>query len=166
MHMWSTWRRRGVRWWRDCHGTNLVEAAFVTPLLLLLTFAIADFGGVFYAWLALEHGVSQASRFGVTGQQLDDPDNPGTRLSRTASIRTAMRQATPSLTLADSAITFSHLPEGAAAWVAGTGGPGDVEKVRVDYTWPLMTPLVRSFFPNGEIHVRVESSMKNEPRFN
>lgn len=160
------WWRRGVRWWKDCRGTNLVEAAFVTPLLLLLTFAIADFGGVFYAWLALEHGVSQASRFGVTGQQLDDPAKPGTKLSRTDSITRAMRQATPSLTLPDSAFTFAHLPDGATVWVGGTGGPGDVEKLRVDYTWPLMTPLVRSFFPNGEVHVRVESSMKNEPRFN
>src|SRR5205085_11437935 len=75
--------RRVADWWRDSRGSNLVEAALVTPLLLLLTFAIADFGGLFYAYLALENGVSQATRYGVTGQTLDDPNNPGNKLSRT-----------------------------------------------------------------------------------
>ena len=34
---------------RDESGTSLIEAALITPLFLLLTFAIADFGAVFYA---------------------------------------------------------------------------------------------------------------------
>ena len=157
--------RRLGHWARDCRGTNLVEAALVTPLLLLLTFAIADFGTMFYAYLALENGVSQATRYGVTGQLLDDPDNPGAKLSRAESIKRAMRQATPTLTIPDTAFTFSHLPVGSNVWVAGPGGPSDIEKVQVDYTWELMTPLVGAFFPNGELHIRVDSSMKNEPRF-
>ncbi len=55
----------------DDKGANLVEAAIITPLLLLLTLAIVDFSAMFYAYLALEHGVSQATRFAVTGQELD-----------------------------------------------------------------------------------------------
>ena len=53
---------------RDCKGNTLVEAAVLTPLLLLLTFSIMDFASLFYVYLALENGVSQASRYGVTGQ--------------------------------------------------------------------------------------------------
>jgi hypothetical protein len=150
---------------RDCRGTNLVEAALATPLLLLLTFAIADFGTMFYAWLALENGVSQATRFGVTGAVLQDPSHPGSNLSRTDSLKLAMRQATPTLTLSDGAFTFSHLPPGGASWIAGTGGPNDLERLQVDYTWPLMTPLVQSFFTGGALHLRVSSVMKNEPKF-
>ena len=74
---------RAVRRLRDATGSNMVEAAIITPLLLLLTFAVMDFGGLFYAYLALENGVSQATRYGVTGNTMDDPANPGTPLSRT-----------------------------------------------------------------------------------
>ena len=53
----------------DVSGANLVEAAIVTPPLLLLTFAICDFAAVFFVYLALESGVTQATRAGVTGNQ-------------------------------------------------------------------------------------------------
>ena len=71
---------------RDSRGNNLVEAAIVTPLMLFLTFSIIDFATLFYAYLALENGVSQATRFAVTGNLLDDPDAPGSKLSRRDSI--------------------------------------------------------------------------------
>jgi hypothetical protein len=158
--------RRVLAWLKDCRGTNLVEAAFVLPLLLLLTFAIADFGGLFYAYLALESGVSQATRFSVTGQTLDDPSHPGSSLSRTDSIKLAMRRATPTLTIADDDFAFSHLPIGSSTWVAGTGGPNEIERVQINYDWELMTPLVANFFPGGQLRLTVSSSMKNEPRFN
>ena len=146
----------------DCNGTNLVEAALITPLLLLLTFAIVDFAGVFYVYLALENGVSQATRFAVVGANADDPNNPGTNLNRTDSIKLAMRQATPTLTIPDSDFTFSHLSAGGGAWVAGPGTSGDVEKVTIDHTWSIMTPLIRPFFTNGQLVLEVSSAMKNE----
>ena len=79
---------------------------------MLLTFATFDFASLFYAYLALENGISQATRFAVTGNQMNDPANPGNLLSRTASIETAMRLATPTLTIADTAFTFSHMSSG------------------------------------------------------
>ena len=45
----------------------MVELALTLPLLFLLTFSIVDFASLFYVYLALENGVSQAGRFGVTG---------------------------------------------------------------------------------------------------
>jgi Flp pilus assembly protein TadG len=136
----------------------MVEAAIVAPLLVLLTFTIVDFSSLFYVYLALENGVSQATRYGVTGNTM------GT-LSRSDSIKTAMRQATPTLTIADAAFTFTHLPVGGAAWVAGTGGPDEVEKLTVDYTWTFFTPLMKPFFANNQIKLRVASTMKNEGKF-
>ena len=67
------WRIRNVRRLGDSKGANLVEAAIITPLLLLLTLAIVDFASMFYGYLALEHGVSQATRFAITGQTLSGP---------------------------------------------------------------------------------------------
>ncbi len=65
--------RAKVRW-KSSKGANLVETAMVIPLLLLLTFAVVDFATLFYVYLALENGVSSATRYAVTGQFANDPD--------------------------------------------------------------------------------------------
>lgn len=156
--------QRVLRFLRDSSGANLIEAAIITPLLLLLTFSIIDFGALMYVYLALENGVSQASRYGITGNLMTGGN--GQPLSREDSIKAAMRLSTPTLTLSDSAFTFSHMSIGGNAWVAGSGVPGDLDKVTVDYTWDIMTPVMRPFFPQGQIHFTVDSAMKNEPRFN
>jgi len=141
----------------------MLEAAFITPLLLLLTFSIVDFGALFYVYLALENGVSQATRYGVTGQVMDDPLNPGTPLDRVGSVKLAMRQATPTLTIPDGAFSFSNRPSTAGgAWTPGTGGPTFIDKVTVRYTWNLICPLLWAFFPGGQIDLTVDSVMKNE----
>ena len=111
-----------------------------------------------YAYLALENGVAQAARFGVTG-------NVSGPLSREDSIRAAMRNATPTLTIADADFTFSHLTPGTAVWLAGTGNPGDVSRVKIIHNWKLMTPFISQFFAGNTVTLTVESAMLNEPRF-
>jgi Flp pilus assembly protein TadG len=149
-------KRQLRRFVNDSSGANLVEAAIVTPPLLFLTFAICDFATVFFVYLALESGVTQATRAAVTGSQAG---------GRAATLMSAMRDATPALTIPNEAFTFSHLSPGASAWVSGPGGPDDIEKMTVDYTWKLMTPVLRPLFPGGDVRIRVESARKNEWRF-
>ena len=149
---------RVTRRLRDSSGQSLLEAAFITPLLLVLTFAIVDFSAMLYVHLALQNGVAQASRYGITGQTV------GTA-SREDSIKTAMRNATPTLTLSTAAFTFHNLPPGGSTWVTGSGGPNAIDKVTVTYTWTLMTPVLRPFFPTGRMNFSVESIMKNERVF-
>ena len=158
--------RRLFRRLRGTRGNTMIEAAIITPFLLLLTFGIMEFAAMFYVYLALENGVANATRYGVTGQLKDDPANPGTPLSRTESMKLAMRQATPTLTIPDTAFSFSNLPVGSTTWVAGAGGPGTIQKITVNYTWSFMTPLIRPFFTGGQLDMQVESSMKNEAAFN
>ena len=140
-------------------GANLVEVAIILTLLLTLTFAVIDFGTVLYVYLALENGVSQATRYAVTGQQMPDPSDPQQKLPRDESIRRAMRQATPTLPIPDGNFSFYNVTKG----VSGTGGPNDVIRVTVNYPWNAFTPLLRPFFNNGQITLRVSSTMKNEP---
>jgi Flp pilus assembly protein TadG len=150
--------RRLIARFRSDRGANLVEAALITPLLLMITFAIIEFGALFYVYLALEHGVGEATRYAVTGQTQGGQ-------TREASIKYAMRNAARTLELTDEAFEFSFLPPDASVgtpWTAGTGGPGDIGKVRVTYTWDLYTPLIRPFFDNGRITLVVESAMRNE----
>jgi Flp pilus assembly protein TadG len=156
------WRIRNIRRLSDAKGANLVEAAIITPLLLLLTLGIVDFSAMFYSYLALEHGVSQATRYAVTGQQMS---TGGTPIGREASIKAAMRDSTPTLTIPDAAFSFSFMPLNGTSWSSGLGGPNDVGRVTVTYTWNFMTPLVRPFFTNGQVNLRVQSTMKNEVAF-
>jgi hypothetical protein len=141
-----------------------VEAAIITPLLLLITFSIVDFGALFYVYLALENGVSSATRYAVTGNAMNGPS--GTPLNRVDTIKAAMREATPTLNIPDTAFSFQHMPVGGTAFVGGVGGPNEIEKVTVDYTWTVLTPVLRPFFTSGQIRFVVESTMKNEGRFN
>jgi Flp pilus assembly protein TadG len=157
-------RRRSFRRLSDAKGANIIEAAVMTPLLLLLTFAIVDFSSMFYAYLALEHGVSQATRLAITGRTIADPS--GGAQDRQASIKQRMRESTPTLTIPDAAFSFSFMAPGTTTWAGGLGGPGDVGRVTVSYNWQFMTPLIRPFFTGGGITLRVESTMKNEAVFN
>ena len=154
--------RRIFRRVRGTQGTSLLEAAIITPLMLLLTFSIVDFGALFYVYLALENGVSQATRFAVTGNLLDDPANPGTNLSRQGSMMLTMRRATPTLTIPDAAFSFYNMAPGGASWNPGSGGPNQLEKVSVTYTWRFFNPMMSAFFPGGQITLNVDSAMKNE----
>ena len=159
MTLMASIRRRRFGRLRSSRGSTLVEAALITPLLLLLTFSIVDFGALLYIYLSLESGVSQATRYAVTGTQ-----SPG--LTREQSIMAAMRQATPTMTLDDSAFSFSFMPPGATSWTMGSaGGPEDIGRLTVNYQWNIMTPLIRPFFTDGRVNVRVESAMKNEARW-
>jgi len=160
MTLMANLRKRTLGRLRSSRGSTLIEAAFITPLLLLLTFSIVDFGALLYIFLTLESGVSQATRFAVTNTA-----TPG--MTREQSIMAAMRAATPTLTLPDSAFAFSFMAPGASTWTNGAaGGAGDIGKVQVNYTWNIMTPLIRPFFTGGQINLRVESAMKNEAQWN
>jgi hypothetical protein len=150
--------RRFITGLRDTEGANMLEGAIITPLLLLLTFGTIEFASGFYAYLTLQNGVSQATRYGVTG-------NTNGSMSRVDSIKNAMREATPTLTIPDSAFTFQHMAPGGSSWAGGTGGPGEVEKVTVAYTWTFFTPLMRPLFPSGGMTITVDSVMRNESRF-
>ena len=160
MTLMANLRKRRLTRLRSARGATLIEAAIITPLLLLLTFSIVDFGALLYIYLTLESGVSQATRFAVTNTA-----TPG--MTREQSIMNAMRTATPTLTLPDSAFTFSFMAPGASTFTNGAaGGPGDIGKVQVNYTWNIMTPLIRPFFTGGQVNLRVESAMKNEGAWN
>lgn len=56
-------------------GTSVVEMAFVLPLLLLLVFAVGDFGIAYTRWNSLTNAVREGARAGVVFRA---PCNAGT----------------------------------------------------------------------------------------
>ena len=151
-----------VRRLRDTAGTSIVEAAIITPLLLLLTLSIVDFGALFYCYLALENGVSQATRFAVTGNVMADPSNPGTNLSRDASIKTgdAAGHADADAARHRLYVQFACLPAGRPG--ARQRRPQRHREGSVTYTWTFFNPMLWAFFSGGQITLNVDSAMKNE----
>jgi len=147
---------------RPARGQALVETAIGIVLLLLLTFSIVDAAMLFYVYLTLENGVTEATRFAVTGQQTNDPNNPTSTLSREDSIKRVMRNSTPGLTIADSEFSFRDVSKTPST--PGVGGPNSVIQVTVTHPWQLISPMLWPFVGNGGvISLRVSATMKNEP---
>lgn len=147
---------------RDCDGNSLIESALVTPLLLMLTFGLVDFASMFHVYVSMESGISQATRFAVTGNTKTDPDT-GNPLGREGTIKAVMKDASPSLNVDAMTFTFSHMKPAATSWAGGAGGPGDIGRVAVDYSWEPLTPILGHFLTNGKMTLSVESAMKIEP---
>src|SRR6266404_1734824 len=142
---------------RSSRGTALAETGIIITLLIPLTFAVLDFAGILYTFQAMQNGVSQATRFAVTGNTVNDPS--GAAMPRDQAIRQAMRAATPGFQIDDGAFTFDNLSKG----TSGIGDPNDIIRVTVTYDWQLLTPILQPFFSSGHVTVRVASTMRNEP---
>ena len=119
---------------------------------------------MFYVQLSMETGISQATRFAVTGATKPDPDNPAITLGREGTIKAAMTDAAPTLDIDAMTFNFSHMKPGETSWTGGAGGPGDIGSVSVEYQWEPLTPILRPMLTNGRLSVHVESAMKNESK--
>lgn len=146
----SNARRRALR--RDTAGQSLVEFALVLPVLLLLFFGIFEFGRFYFTRLTLQHAVREATRFAVTGQTLDD-DETGDPLDRPNSIIKVIREKSSNLNVDVASITITP---------ADGGGSEDVVRVAVDFAYQMQLPFVKDIVPDGEVHLKFSTAMRNE----
>jgi hypothetical protein len=124
---------------------------------MLLTFSVVDAAMLFFFYLTLQNGVTAATRFGVTGQDPNDPLHP-TR--HEDSIKQVVRNATPGLTLLDGEFSFYDI----TTQSPGTGGPNDVIQVTITHPLRLISPMLWPLVGNGGvINLLVSATMRNEP---
>jgi len=138
-------------------GQSMIEFVLVAPLYFLLTFAVIDFGRMFFVQMSVQQAVQEAARYASTGQHLSDPNNPGQNLTRIASITQEVEQA------AIGANVTSVQISSAAGGAGSAGGPGDTVTVSVTTNLALMTPMVSTFFPGGVYTFTSSATLKNEP---
>ena len=138
-------------------GQSMAEFILVAPLYFLLTFAVMDFGRMFFVQMNLQQAVQEAARYASTGNHLPDPNNPGQNLSRVASIVADVQQMAIGASVSN--VQISSLAGGAGS----AGGPGDTVTVSLTTNLPLMTPMVSVFFPNGTYTFTSSATMQNEP---
>jgi Flp pilus assembly protein TadG len=135
----------------------MIEFILVAPLYFLLTFAVIDFGRMFFVQMNLQQAVQEAVRFASTGNHLSDPNNPGQNLSRINSIVQEVQQSAMGASVTN--VQISSLAGGAGS----AGGPGDTVTVSITSSLKLMTPMVAKFFPNGAYTFTSSATFKNEP---
>ena len=133
-------------------GQGLVEFALVLPLVLFLFFGVFEFGRFFFSRLTLQHAVSEATRFAVTGNVL--PDTLGNPMSRANSIISVIHKNAETLNLEVGQVTIDP---------SDAGGPGDVVRVSANFTFQFMIPGYTAMFPDGQLEFSVSTAMKNEP---
>lgn len=138
-------------------GQAMVEFILVAPLYFLLTFAVIDFGRMFFVQMTVQQAVQEAARYASTGQHLPNPNVPGQNLSRVASITAEVQQDAVGATITN--VQISSLAGG----VGSAGGPGDTVTVSVTTNLALMTPMVGNFFPNGVYTFVSSATFRNEP---
>ena len=147
-------------------GQTLVEFALVVPVLFALLFAIIDLGVMLYVNLTMQYALFQGVRYEITGQS-----NLGT--DRRSALIQMIRNSSNGLydknmhvpkdpvigVVVPSQVTFTNYSGTPAT--GDPGKPNDVIVVSLTYTWPLLTPILKPFFPQGYTFT-VKSTMKNE----
>jgi Flp pilus assembly protein TadG len=142
-------------------GAVSVETAFAAVVLVGLITATMDFANMHYKRSALQHAVSQATRFAVTGKTVADPNDASKQLSREASIYQLVKQLSKIEDFGSRDLAV-YVVNSDGTLTAGPGGPGDVIMVRATYRVGLVTPGLSKLFPNGQYSFTCSTRFRNE----
>lgn len=99
-------------------GQSLVEFSLVLPMLLILLFAIIDFGRAFYAYNIVTNGAREGARTAAVQRSTSD-------------VNTAVANATTGLESSKVTKTYSNIQ----------GDQGETVTVTVNYAFSYVTPL-------------------------
>ena len=125
---------------RNEKGQSTVELALSLAVLMLIVFAIIDFGRVFHAYLTIEHAGREAARAASVGKNDDF-------------IRTTAMNAANSLDSSKVSIDISPSQSQRKR--------GSYTTVKLQYSIDISTPLIAQIIPNpfsidNETVMRVE----------
>ena len=99
-------------------GQALVEFAMVMPIMLLLLFALVDFGRAFYSWLLITNAAREGARVAATQSPLTDVE---TRIYEAASV----------LDAASITITTTNVQ----------GNRGETVEIDLAFSFSFVTPI-------------------------
>ncbi len=147
-------------------GVAAVEFALILPIFLLLLMGIVEFGRYFFVQHTLQFATREGVRLALVGKTLDDP--LGNPMSRVDSI-VAMIQNYASIALNPANLSISIFPvqpnySDPTGWkgTLNAGNSGDYMRVRTQYTFAFITPLIGNFFSGGTVALQAEATYRNE----
>ena len=152
---------RRTRTPRPVRGSVSIEMAVSSLLFFAALLAVFDFGRMFFYQSRLKYAVSQSTRFATTGNVLDDPNEPGSSLSRAQSIVVMIKQLSGFSGMEDADITIVSFGSSGAI-TPGAGGPGDVVSVTASYRIGLIAPYLSPLFANGKWAFSATTTFRNE----
>ena len=152
----------------DQKGQTTVEFALVALLLFGLLFAIIDLALMFYVNLTMQHAVREGARYAVTGQTVGAAGRDALiQKVKDASYglydQNALSQKDPTVSILTPTSTQSFTNYSGTPVPGSTGTPDQIIIVSLTYAWPLLTPVLRPCFSNGNYTFTVRATMKNEP---
>jgi Flp pilus assembly protein TadG len=134
---------------RRTRGMAMVEMVFVLPLLILLVFAIAQFGLMFSRWLTLSNAVREGARVGVVFRGTVAECN-----AQAPPVETQVRNAVKSYAQAGG-IPLQDAAVNVNGQCAGSG-----TQLTVDASYPFTLDI--PFAHLDPVTLRYSSAMRNE----
>jgi len=159
--------KKMTKFLRNEKGTAILEFAFVAILVFGLLFAIVDLGMMFFVNLTMQNAVREGTRYAIAGPTAPLGDTRTRRQLVIDKIHDSSVGLCDRGRCPDGNIHFYALESGVPVPIAPgdpvVGAPSQIIEVTVDYSWPLLTPLMKPFFPGGRYNFRVGATMRNEP---
>lgn len=153
---------------RGNKGQTMVEFALAAVLFIGLLFVILDVALLFWVNMTMQHAVREGTRYAVTGRVDASPD---WRTALTAKIREQSMGLYDKNLYVPKDPTIKIINQGSVTFPNYTGGttitgnagtPAVTIVVSLTYTWRVITPFLRPFFPGGMYTFTVRSTMKTE----
>lgn len=141
-------------------GASAVEFAIVAPLVFFLLFAVIDLCVMFWVNLTMQHAVREGARYAITGRSDSGPQGSA---QRHLAVIEKIRENSMGLfdRVSPQINGVNHGSDN--QYNAGMfGAPGQVFVLKLDGSWPLMSPIMQPFFQDGTYRFSVAATMRNE----
>jgi len=142
-------------------GASVVEFAIIAPVLFFLLMAIVDICGLFWVNLTMQYAVREGARYAVTGLTDLDP-SPNNDKRYRAVIQAIKDNSMGLFDKVEPKINNISYGDPTAYNDGMFGKAGEIFVLRIDCSWPLMTPLLSPFFTDGKYQFSVATTMRNE----
>ena len=128
-------------------GQAVVETTFSFLIFMMVFFGIVEFSHLFYTKMNMQHALSEAGRYMVTGQGLDlSGTNPNARLA-TIQNKFCKNLIATGLSCVNLASHMTVTCAGAGGCAQPAGGPGQTVTLTATYTKPWFTGLFNHLLP-------------------
>lgn len=142
-------------------GASAVEFAIVAPVLFFLLLVIVEICMLFWVNLTMQYAVREGARYAVTGRTDLDP-NPSEDKRHLAVVQAIRDNAMGLFDKVEPRINNISYADPNAYNDGMFGRAGEIFVLRIDCSWPLMTPVLNAFFDGGKYRFTVAATMRNE----
>lgn len=152
-----------LRYRRRARGSTTVEMAFIAPVVLLLMMGIIEFSMVYFSTLTMQYAVREGARYAITGRTDRDPASANQQ-RYLAVLQTIKDNSMGIYNTVNPTVSVNGKSYASASAYSNNmfGGPGDIVVLRLDCVWPVSTPLISAFFPQGKYAFAVAATMQSE----